>query len=717
MNQEYFAKVAESLRKYQRAELKEFEVEIGEKPIDQLYVDPLPANAILNSVLSSGTTFLLGRKGTGKSTIFAKAQSVLRKKKDVISIYIDVKSLYDIMSASEPPEHNLTDLSISSVIYRSHILRKTILGNVIAELTKEISKVCDELSVLARLQGKKRKLEELKLALRELGEKSKNATLEKTEIPILQTISREQRSKQQIEKSQANNLKGSASIKLSPKDAELAVGTEGSSVDFDKTLDDIDIYDKYADVVLRSFPFGSIIDEIQELLATCALQRLIIFFDDFSELKLVDQRLFVDVVLSPLNNSSKETIKLKIAGYPGRIYYGKIDPTKVDTIALGFSELYEATEVQEMERAATDYATRLITKRFEAFGLKIDDYFDLASGTSSNTPQLEDYMQLLFRASFNVPRIIGHLLHQCYLDRISKSQKITLAAIRLAAKKYYENTISKYFDRLNRYALEPFENKLDRNNQRLLLNHLIEEARSVRKRILSGEVGGNYFTQLTNPPISHFIVSPELEDVFSSLESNFFITRYKNTRDKQGKAVIVYAFFLGLTESERMAWGYPDGRSYRNYFVQRCFDYTRAVHSYLSARETIKCKSCGQCFPMEDQEKIEYFKWRCPECNEPSCSVVSLSDDFRAEVEALDREIMLEPVELEILSTLNDANKKMPAGEISTFIDATHQLIGHRTSKLRDMGLVNKSKDIDNRMKSEITERSQRTYFASNEHE
>ena len=68
-----FSKVAESLRQYRRAELKDFETEVGSKPIDLLYVDPLPGDAILNSVLSSNTTFLLGRKGTGKSTIFAKA--------------------------------------------------------------------------------------------------------------------------------------------------------------------------------------------------------------------------------------------------------------------------------------------------------------------------------------------------------------------------------------------------------------------------------------------------------------------------------------------------------------------------------------------------------------------------------------------------------------------------------------------------------------------
>jgi hypothetical protein len=37
-----FARIAESLRQYRRAELKDFEEELGARPVDTLYVDPLP---------------------------------------------------------------------------------------------------------------------------------------------------------------------------------------------------------------------------------------------------------------------------------------------------------------------------------------------------------------------------------------------------------------------------------------------------------------------------------------------------------------------------------------------------------------------------------------------------------------------------------------------------------------------------------------------------
>ena len=43
-------------------------------------------------------------------------------------------------------------------------------------------------------------------------------------------------------------------------------------------------------------------------------------------------QIVVDTILAPLNNWSDELIKFKVAGYPGRVYYGKIDKTKIDEI-------------------------------------------------------------------------------------------------------------------------------------------------------------------------------------------------------------------------------------------------------------------------------------------------------------------------------------------------------------------------------------------------
>ena len=702
MDPQKFARIAESLRQYRRAELKDFEEELGGKPLDVLYVDPLPADAILNSVLSSNTTFLLGRKGTGKSTVFAQAQAVLRSRNDAISTYVDVKSLYDVVDAGDVSQVR-DSTEVDEGVSRAHMLRKEFLGKVMAELLKEVDNVCQEMSIWDRWSGKRKSYDDLREKLTTLQVRIREAVLEEHELPVLQQITRSWKTRQQHEALQGLNAGVTAKTYLTGP----TVGAHASIADVDKSLDDKELYNEYSDVVLRTFPFGEIIREVQDLLAESGLKRLVVFFDDFSELRFVDQRLFVDVVLAPLNNSSNEAIKLKIAGYPGRVYYGRIDATKIDTISLDFSDLYEASEVQTMEQSAVNYATRLLTTRFSAFGEDIADYFE------TSVP-LEEHLRLVFQTTFNVPRLMGSLLHTCYLDRVSKGQAITQASVRLAARKYYETTILQYFDRLNRFALEPFENKLDRHNQSELLKHIVQEARNVRRKIAEGSIGGTYFKNLGgNPPTSHFIVSPNLAGVLQPLEANFLLSKYKDTRDKNGEPVVVYALYYGLTESERLAWGYPPGREYRNYFVQRSFEFTGAIHEFLSQNQTIRCNRCGKNFPLELKASMELYRWRCPECGDGICSIVNLAKDFEAEVKQLRKDLMLEPVELEILNTLNQEGKSMRAGEISVLIDVTYQLVGRRTSKLQEMGLVVKSRGEDKNMRSEVTERAKSTYFQS----
>jgi hypothetical protein len=113
---------------------------------------------------------------------------------------------------------------------------------------------------------------------------------------------------------------------------------------------------------------------------------------------------------------------------------------------------------------------------------------------------------------------------------------------------------------------------------------------------------------------------------------------------------------------------------------------------------------------MEKRETVEFYKWRCPECQTGTCVVVMLSDDFKKEVEALNQHTMLPPVELDILQSLNDEGVPMRAGEIAPLVDATYQLVGHRTSKLHQMGLVRKTQS-DGVPRSAITDKARQRYF------
>ncbi|EAX9749293.1 helix-turn-helix transcriptional regulator [Salmonella enterica] len=717
MNSDLFFEMAESLKLYRRAEIKP-RASSSTKPIDDLYVDPLNGNATLKTVLSDNTVFLLGRKGTGKSTIFSKAESELSKSNDVISVYIDVKSLYDVISVNGYSDTASIDKEVSVDVYRMHQARREILDQILSALITSFRDKLDKISLLDRLTGKKKTLlqsiEKLDLIKSELGDSS----LEQTVLPTLRKITRKITSNQQAEKSETGSINGNLAVKgsidLSNKgtscSAEITSGLSSSLTEFNKVLSGNDIYDEYSDIFVKSFPFQRIIKNIQETLDALNMSKLYVFLDDFSEIELLDQKLFVDVILATLNNSSNEYIKLKIAAYPGRVYFGRLDPSKCTILHLDFYDLYESNETQEMEKKACVYTRNLINKRFEYYAMDINDYFELSSNNI-----IDDYYYHLFKASFNVPRIIGNIFHILFKDRISQGNKINHSSIELASRKYYESVIVTYFDMMSRFAQEPFDNKLDRYNQKELMTFIVDQAKENKTNIKKGLVGGKFFDGLKVIYSSHFSVKEELSSVLSSLEANFLISRYKKMRNKESETVYVYALFYGLCIYEKIDWGYPESRSYRAYFQQRCFDYSSRVHQFLSSKSCYKCNLATCNNVMADDEKntsiLEMFGFLCPQCRKGiMIKQKIIPDGLKKLITHLDSSMLLEPIELSILSVLHGSDISLSASEIAGALDTNRQLIGKRTGKLQDQGLVDKEKDSGKTM-NKLTKKAIELYF------
>lgn len=92
---EGFRAAAQSLKLYRRAELED---ENQKSIIKDLYLDPLPADHVFHTVLRPNTTFLIGRKGTGKSTIFQRVQFELRHMNGYASAYVDIKTVFEASS-------------------------------------------------------------------------------------------------------------------------------------------------------------------------------------------------------------------------------------------------------------------------------------------------------------------------------------------------------------------------------------------------------------------------------------------------------------------------------------------------------------------------------------------------------------------------------------------------------------------------------------------
>jgi hypothetical protein len=137
-----FAAAAHSLKLYRRADLRD---DVSDKSlIGKLYVDPLQNDAVLDTMLRESTTFLIGRKGTGKSTVFQRAQHELRTRSNVISAYVDIKTVFE--SADVDPtlpaqlEKLGTSLGVDTLkkvlLYRAFI--RTIFNDIKIELKSQI---------------------------------------------------------------------------------------------------------------------------------------------------------------------------------------------------------------------------------------------------------------------------------------------------------------------------------------------------------------------------------------------------------------------------------------------------------------------------------------------------------------------------------------------------------------------------------------------------
>jgi hypothetical protein len=135
-----FRDAAQSLKLYRRAELHD--AEQGTELIETLYVDPLPEEQVLRTILRPNTTFVIGRKGTGKSTVFQRLQYELRKNKSQTSAYVDIKTLFE-QSRTDPglaARLERTDSSLPREALEKLLLYREFLRIVISEIKSELRK-------------------------------------------------------------------------------------------------------------------------------------------------------------------------------------------------------------------------------------------------------------------------------------------------------------------------------------------------------------------------------------------------------------------------------------------------------------------------------------------------------------------------------------------------------------------------------------------------
>ena len=215
------------------------------------------------------------------------------------------------------------------------------------------------------------------------------------------------------------------------------------------------------------------IDNLIRIRNIIDVKNVFIYLDDFSEIDKEAQALFIDWFIAPVNNLSEDFVKFKIATYPNRFYYGKLDNGKIDEISLDFFDAFyhyekdlNETDISKMEYLALDYTKRLLKNR-------LDVYFpDNGWNVFFDMPE-EDLYHLLFRISMNMPRKIGYVLSFCYESCLIHGKKITTAALENAALRYYTDIIEKYFI-VNEFVCKPFDDKISEEHHYEMMRKIID---------------------------------------------------------------------------------------------------------------------------------------------------------------------------------------------------------------------------------------------------
>jgi hypothetical protein len=668
-----FFNAIESLKKYRRADLLD---DKGKNLLEELYTDLLPNDHILKKSLKENTTFLIGRKGTGKSTIFLRIEQELRKKDNFLPCYLDVKTIYDSAHSEFLNLDYLADYLPPKTIKKYLIERsflQSILKKIIEEIDHRYNNFYEKLKQLfgeTKVQETKVKIEKIRRLIED------NEALKDIEIPTIKNITTKKKTFDEDKAIKTENSKDYFGISASPIEPKISLDLSDESSQSRGNVNSTELEEGFSSIFLKVFQIKTFIEDMKEILKAINIRHIVVLLDDFSEIEDFALKTFVDVVLAPLNNWSDEFIKFKIAAYPNRIYYGKIDPGKVDTINLDFYNLYSEFDRNKMEEGAIDFTKRIIEKRFQHFVKKPTSLFFDTSKFS-----MEDYYKLIFQTSMNVPRIIGYILSFCYESKIIYERPITKQDIEAAAQRYYEDKIEPFFHKTT-YSLLSLNEKIDTLQLKELLQRFVDRMTETKRKITSGEYSGEAYLT-TFPYCSHFHFNSSLETFLKTLELNFFITKYTEMSDKDGQLSSIFSLNYGLTQKHNLLWGKPEGTRHRKYFIERPYNFNGLLKDFLASSKSIHCinEECNQVFNQEQLPLLEYSGYKCNLCHS-DVIIEAISDDIKTELIKIEQENLLNPTDIDIVMELTKQNESKTAREISEELDISSYSIAYKNRML-----------------------------------
>lgn len=635
--------------------------------IKDLYVDVFDNDYVLNQVLDGNHLLLKGRRGTGKSTIFLRAEEELNINGNTIPVYLNMQTIFEELA-------NLNERDVPET-FTFYLTYKNFMTSILERISKEVKK-----GVLFESKATKE--------IDKLFEDIKNGAY----------FDKDFESSMEITSKNIVSSKSGIGGEINPLTAKLAVNTEQNKSN--------ELTKQETKKEIRVFSIHEILKRLIEIIDDEKPRTIYLLIDDFSELDEKSQQVVVDSLIAPIISSYNTKFKVKIAAYPGRVYLGSIDSTKMPFLSLDFYDVFEQMsnngKYTEIETMAINYIERTLEKRISVYTNNQIGALDLFD---TKQMSFEEYLKLLFYSTACIPRALGFILNYCYLNSINKGEKITKTHLNNAAAKYYNSNILPDFQNDIRF-------KQSFSDDQVLLNHLAqinlknkvtEKSKQIKREIIQGlkdgtakelykdllgtKIGSSFWA-----PTSHFYINKDKEKLLKTLELYFIVTKFNegSSRNTEAKESF-YGLNYGLCIEEKIDFGKPENnrRSY-DYWRQTDFNFNSFIPQVLSSIEEIVCNKCDKIYT-ESHYDVYLEEKNCFKCGEKDS--VRRVNKFASKMNDKINEWStrkLPDIHISILRVLfNNQNTKLSAFEVATQIDKHHLGVTKSADRLISEGLIN----------------------------
>jgi hypothetical protein len=605
----------------------------------------------LTGILSQTDQLIVGRRGTGKTTLMYRAlvecmrswngkeDSIARAR--TLGIYVD-------LSKCQP----IYDIDLEDSKEFEHIFVTEICEAITSEITRSWPDVQNEPGLFTKT-FRSAEAKQIKLVQEQLR---KLSDILVKGVPRLAVQSGPIKKKDRIEKTQTSEYKMGGSAKadvLSRSNLGVNASAEANS---QKTLSTSEESECELEVVYR-LTVQDIIKILGELRVQAKISAIFIFIDEFSSLGDQLQRRFTSLLRKILGNHAGVYIKLGAITDNYTLGSSIILQRDLFEISLDLdSYISRSASLQEAMDGLRSQVEQIVAERLKAYAnLGIDDVFE----------DRESILTELSRAAMGVPRTLGIILKQAYHRSTTDNRiKIRKTDIEFGIK----------------YASQAYERHLQgASRDGIAIPSYIEDIYNAIISRASQEAAKS------EAQASHFMVLPENEPKLKYLNMFFLVhllTRGRTTKkDRTGRSL--YCIDYGICLEHNLGFA-----EHKNVIRQQRFAYDDILvpfDRYFSRHEDqYKCPVCKKLYS-ENELYVAGSELRFCINDKADLIKVTSGDPNNNYTEE----------EIKILGAIRSATKedKLIASKIADDVGCYRQKVARFGEKLQRRDLIMREKD------------------------